>query len=97
MVVRWRHLMPLALVVGLAGSMAAAAGTGIGWLAWMIAGPYLAANCIASAQNAWKQRSMKLGLQLPVVFASLHLAYGVGSLWGCARWMAICIKRKARQ
>ncbi|MGH9646556.1 MAG: glycosyltransferase family 2 protein [Bryobacteraceae bacterium] len=83
--VRWRHLAPLALVLGLAGSAAAAAWTGIGWLVWSAVALYMAANLVASAQAAWKERSIALAFRLPVVFASLHLAYGLGSLWGCVR------------
>jgi hypothetical protein len=87
-VVRWRHLTPLALVLGLAGSAAAGLWTGIGWLGWSVAAPYLAANLAASAQAASKERSVVLGFRLPIVFASLHLAYGAGSVWGCARLAA---------
>jgi len=87
--VRWRHLAPLALVLGLALSAAAAAWTGTGWLAWSVAGPYFVANLVASARAAWKERSSALVLRMPVVFASLHLAYGTGSLWGCVRLAAL--------
>ncbi len=92
--VRWRHLTPLALVLGLTGSMAAAAWTGIGWLAWPVAGPYLAANFAASVQAAWKERSMALVFLMPLVFASLHLAYGAGSAWGCVRVAILLAKSK---
>jgi len=92
--VRWRHLTPLALVLGLAGSMAAAVWTGSGWLAWTVAGPYLAANLAASVQAAWKERSMLLIFLMPLVFASLHLAYGMGSVWGCVRLARMLAKPK---
>lgn len=85
MVVRWRHLAPLVLVCGLAGSAAAAAWTRIGWPAMALAALYIAANLAASIQAAWRERSLALLFMLPVVFASLHLAYGLGSLWGCVR------------
>jgi succinoglycan biosynthesis protein ExoA len=92
MMVRWRHLAPLALVLGLAASAAAALWTGSGWLAWAVAGPYLAGNFAASVQAAWKERGVTLLFLMPVVFASLHLVYGAGSLWGCARFVALLIK-----
>ena len=92
--VRWRHLAPLALVLGLASSAAAAASTGIGWLAWSVAAPYVGANVAASAHAAWKERSPALAFRLPVVFASLHLAYGLGSLWGCVRLAVLLTKAK---
>jgi hypothetical protein len=95
MVVRWRHLTPLGLVLALAASMAAAAWTGIGWLAWMIAGPYLVANLVASVATAWKERNIALVFLMPVVFASLHFVYGAGSLWGCARLTGLLVKPKA--
>jgi hypothetical protein len=94
--VRWRHLAPLALVLGLAVSVAAAAWTGIGWLAWSIAAPYVGANLAASIQAARKERSIALAFRLPVVFASLHLAYGLGSLWGCVRLAGLFTKSKPR-
>jgi glycosyltransferase involved in cell wall biosynthesis len=96
MAIRWRHLAPLALVLGLAGSIAAALWTGIGWLAGSVAVFYMAANLAASLQAAWNERSIALAFQLPVVFASLHLAYGWGSLWGCARLAALLTKSKSR-
>jgi succinoglycan biosynthesis protein ExoA len=79
--VRWRHLAPLGLLVSLA--ISAAAGLGI-----FVAAPYIALNLAASAHAAWKERRPALVLRMPVVFASLHVAYGMGSVWGCARLSA---------
>ena len=93
--VRWRHLTPLALVLGLAVSMAAAAWWGSGWPAWSVVVPYLAANLAASAQAAWKERNAVLLILMPAAFAILHLAYGAGSAWGCVRLMAL--RAKARE
>jgi succinoglycan biosynthesis protein ExoA len=92
----WRHLAPLALVLGLAGSIAAAAWSGIGWLAWSVVALYTAANLAATVQAAWKERNWSLLFSLPVVFASLHLAYGLGSLWGCLRLAVLLTKPKPR-
>ena len=94
--VRWRHVAPLVLVLGLAGSAAAVAWTGIGWLAWIVALPYVAANLAASVQAAWKEKSIALAFRLPVVFASLHLAYGLGSLWGCMHLAGLLTTSKPR-
>ncbi len=94
--VRWRHLAPLALVLVLAGSIAAALWTGNGWPAGSVAALYTAANLTASMQAAWKERSPALALRMPVVFASLHLAYGLGSLWGCARLAVLLTRPKPR-
>ena len=95
--VRWRHLTPLALVLGLTGSLIAAAWTGSGWLAWTVAGPYLAANFAASAHTAWKERSVPLVFLMPLVFVGLHLSYGIGSLWGCVRLARLIAKPKPGQ
>lgn len=83
--IRWRHLAPLALVLGLVSSAAAGMWSRSAWLASAVAVPYLAANISASVRAAWKERDTLLAFLLPIVFASLHLAYGAGSVWGCAR------------
>lgn len=90
--VRWRHLTPLALVLGLAVSIAAAAWSGSVWLEWSVAIPYLAANLGASVQAAWKERRAVLLILMPAAFAALHLAYGAGSAWGCVRLMALLVR-----
>ena len=87
MPVRWRHLAPLAFVAALASSGAAALfrpGPGSRAMA-LIAGPYLAVNLFVSLAAAWRKRSVKLALLLPITFFSLHLSYGAGSLWGTLR------------
>ena len=71
--VRWRHLVPLAFVGALLG--VTLAGTPA-----LVAGPYLAANLSVSAVHAWQLRQARLLVLLPVAFASLHVAYGLGSL-----------------
>ena len=97
MAVRWRHLAPLGFVTALTGSLAVAAWTGTGWLAAAAAGPYIAMNVAASAHAAWKERRASLLLRMPVVFASLHLAYGTGSVWGCVRLVLAFSKQTARE
>ena len=81
--VRTRHLIPLAFVVMLA------AGAGLP-LPWSIAvpGAYMCACAIASIRVAWTERRFAYLVLMPVVFASLHLAYGLGSAWGCLKLMA---------
>lgn len=81
MPVRWRHLAPLTLVIGLAASVLASPWTGP-W-AFAVTGSYAAANLAASAAAAWNEKTPSLALLMPCVFAGLHLAYGAGSLWGC--------------
>jgi hypothetical protein len=83
--VRWRHLVPLVFVTALVGT---AFTRGLPF----IAVPYLLLNVAASLEAAWKARNLKLALLLPVAFASLHLAYGAGSLWGVVRLAGITAK-----
>ncbi len=75
--VRPRHLIPLAFVVSLAAST-------ILPFPWSIAiaSAYAAVNLLASAQIAIALRRPSYLALLPVAFASLHLAYGLGSAWG---------------
>ncbi|HXP85254.1 MAG TPA: glycosyltransferase family 2 protein [Bryobacteraceae bacterium] len=88
--VRWRHLAPLAFVFALAASV-------LGWSAgWFpgeapaaVAGPYGATILAASAAVALRERKVTLALVLPATFASLHLGYGAGSLWGAVRLAGI--------
>ena len=93
-VVRWRHLAPLGLVIALTGAVAASVWLETGWLAIAVAGPYVAANLAASAHAVLTESKVSAALLMPVVFASLHLAYGFGSLWGCVR-LAVALARPA--
>jgi glycosyltransferase involved in cell wall biosynthesis len=85
--VRWRHLVPLAFVTALIGS---AFMRGLSFFAV----PYLLLNLAASLHAAYKEHKVGLALLLPAAFASLHLAYGAGSLWGVFRLAGIIINRR---
>ncbi|NJO84248.1 MAG: hypothetical protein HC828_16655 [Blastochloris sp.] len=70
----------------------ALAGSSLGWLSghrWLalsVVGPYLAANLGASVYTARQDwRTLPV---LPLVFATLHVAYGAGFLHGLRRWRA---------
>jgi succinoglycan biosynthesis protein ExoA len=78
--VRARHLIPLAFVASLALSTLLP-------FPWSIAIPstYAALNLLASAQIARALRRPTYLVLMPIAFASLHLAYGLGSAWGCLR------------
>ncbi|HVO96435.1 MAG TPA: glycosyltransferase family 2 protein [Bryobacteraceae bacterium] len=78
--VRPRHLVPAVFVAALAMSFVLP-------FPWSIAvaSAYGAANFAASIHEAWAARKAKYLLLMPLVFASLHVAYGLGSLWGCIR------------
>jgi glycosyltransferase involved in cell wall biosynthesis len=78
--VRPRHLIPLAFVASLAASVLLPFPWSIA-----IASLYAAANLAVSARAAIARRSATYLALLPVAFASLHVAYGLGSTWGCVR------------
>lgn len=84
MPVSWRHLVPLAFVVVLLGSIVLAVlqpSTGFGMLLTIL-GLYGTANILASAQIVVREKKARYLVIMPVVFAGLHAAYGLGSLWG---------------
>jgi cellulose synthase/poly-beta-1,6-N-acetylglucosamine synthase-like glycosyltransferase len=86
--VRPRHLIPLIFVLALAVST-------VFPFPWSIAIPavYAAVNLAASLQVALARRHLEYLALLPVAFASLHLAYGLGSAWGLIELMG----RKCRE
>ncbi len=90
--VRLRHLIPLAFVSALLGSLALAPFAW--WLALLVAGPYLAVNFVVSGMLGVRTRSVRNALLLPVAFASLHWVYGAGSVWGAVRLAATLLRRK---
>jgi glycosyltransferase involved in cell wall biosynthesis len=82
----WRHLVPGAFVLGLCGSVLLALVTRQPLWALGVAGPYAVANGVASLWTA--RRDPRALPFLPLAFATLHLAYGLGFLWGLWRWRA---------
>ncbi len=81
--VSWRHLVPAAFVSAVVISAAAtpAFPPAGGALAALFAS-YGAASIVAGADVAWRKRDARYLAVMPFVFASLHVAYGLGSLWG---------------
>jgi len=86
MPVSWRHLVPLAFVLSLIGSMAISAFSSIFfWLFWLILGSYFLSNAYFSIKISKKEKDLKYIFIMPLIFGSLHLLYGLGSLWGTLR------------
>jgi hypothetical protein len=84
--VRVRHVVPAAFVLVLLTSAALAVGSAPArWTLALVAGAYFLANLIASLTSARRAGWRHLPL-LPVVFATLHLSYGVGFLVGLVRF-----------
>jgi glycosyltransferase involved in cell wall biosynthesis len=93
-----RHLVPLAFVCVLFASAALTAAvpeTGK-WVFAAAAAPYVAVNLVASISAAWHDKSLKAAFLLPALFATLHLSYGLGSLYGLLKMAAELAKRKLR-
>ncbi len=84
-----RHLVPMAMVVAVAAGCA----VGFYWPAIV----YAAANVAASAHVAWSKRSGRLALKMPLVFASLHFSYGLGSCWGAVRAFTARLATRRKQ
>jgi GT2 family glycosyltransferase len=83
--VSWRHLTPLAFVVGLSAGLGLSVTSAGWWPLLLIGGPYVAIGLVASARVARQQGQWRLAIVMPLVFATLHVPYGLGSLWGAAR------------
>ena len=73
------------------------------WLATALgAGAYAMVAIVSSASAAYARREPGLLLTLPLVFASLHVAYGIGTLTGLLRvvwsrgfWRSVFRKKPA--
>jgi glycosyltransferase involved in cell wall biosynthesis len=80
-----RHLVPLAFLLGLSGSLALSlVSSYFIYLFFTIIGAYLVA-CLYSSLRIALKKSWKYIFLLPVCFATLHFSYGLGSLWGISR------------
>lgn len=83
-VLSWRHLVPAVFVLSLAVSVLLALLTGRRRWLLSVSGPYIVANLGASI---WVTRKKPRFFRfLPIAFATLHLAYGLGFIWGLWHW-----------
>ena len=81
--VSWRHLVPLVFVSSLIGSAVLSIFSQIFlWLFVFIFGSYALANLYFSAKITVREKDFRLLFVMPLVFAALHIGYGLGSLWG---------------
>jgi hypothetical protein len=58
-----------------------------------IGGAYLLASVVVSAQVAGRARDARYLFIMPMVFAGVHLSYGLGSLWGLFNVTAFKVSR----
>jgi len=83
MPVSWRHLVPLVFVASLISSFILSFFFSIFiWLFLFISGSYVLTNFYYSYLIASKEKSTGYFFVMPVIFASLHIVYGLGSIWG---------------
>jgi GT2 family glycosyltransferase len=84
--VSWRHLVPLVFVSSLIGSIAISVFSSIFlWLFWLILGSYFLSNVYFSIKISKKEKDLKYIFIMPLIFGSLHLGYGLGSLRGALK------------
>ena len=85
-----RHLIPLlfmsaVLVTGAMGIVSRP----FAWMSGGILGAYAMMNLAASLHVARTEKSFTRLVTMPLVFATLHVSYGLGSLWGLLRLMGL--------
>ena len=79
----WRHLVPFAFVSSLIGSAVLSVFSQIFlWLFLFIFGSYALANAYFSVKITAKEKNPRYLFAMPLIFATLHIGYGLGSLWG---------------
>lgn len=79
----WRHLVPLVFVLVLISLMALSIFSPVFLLLFLfIIGPYVLINIYFSIKITYKEKDFRYLFLLPVIFALLHLCYGIGSVWG---------------
>jgi hypothetical protein len=83
----WRHFVPPAFVMALLLTPPLLWLTpGLGWLGMAAVGSYLVLLLAASAQAARKGGAGRYTRWLPFVFATIHVAWGLGFLVGLVRF-----------
>jgi glycosyltransferase involved in cell wall biosynthesis len=75
-----RHLIPFVFVLSVLGGLGLSPWSALPLLA--VLSPYLFLNLLASGQLAWRDRRPSFLTLMPIVFLSLHLGYGLGSVSG---------------
>jgi glycosyltransferase involved in cell wall biosynthesis len=79
----WRHWVPAALVLGLAGAFALGSVNRVFlWIGMGVAATYAAVSIAVSVQIAARERDARYALLLPVVFGVRHFVHGIGTLFG---------------
>jgi len=83
MPVSLRHLVPLVFVLSLIGfGLLSLINIFCLWALVGILGAYLLLNIYFSIQIAIKEKDLRLFFLIPILFATLHISYGLGSVLG---------------
>lgn len=81
-----RHLVPLAFVSNLLSLAILSIFSSIFlWLLLVIVGAYSLVNIYFSSKISIQEKNIVYLFVMPLVFSSLHICYGLGSLWGLIR------------
>jgi glycosyltransferase involved in cell wall biosynthesis len=82
-----RHMVPMFFVIGilLTATIGVVARGTWWWPFLVLVGLYLGFSLVATALVARRERDLRVVVFLPLVFAILHISYGLGSLWGALR------------
>ena len=79
----WRHWVPAVFVLTLLATVALGiAQRGFLWLALGVLSLYAAISLAVSLQIAHREKDLRLGFRLPLVFAVRHFVHGLGTLYG---------------
>jgi len=89
--VKWRHLVPLTFILSLIATLGLWSLSGswgmFGFI--FIGGAYSLCNIFYSFKITLKEKDFRYLLIMPAIFASLHLVYGMGSLWGSIKILVV--------
>lgn len=86
MSVSWRHLVPLVFVLSLISSVILLFFFPIFlWVFLFIGSSYFLANVFFSSKIAIKEKDPRFLFLMPLIFATFHIGYGMGSLYGLLR------------
>ncbi len=86
MPVSYRHLIPLVFVSSLVGSAIFSSFSVVFlWLFLFIVGSYSLANFYFSCKTAFREKNFRYLFIIPIMFASFHIGYGLGSIWGAIK------------
>lgn len=86
MPVAWRHLVPLFFVTGLVAlGLLSFVSSMFFWPFVFIFVSYILTNFYFSAKIVLKERDWRYSFLMPLIFASLHIPYGLGSVLGGIR------------